>query len=254
MVYFIAFKNEINKFYIQSKRYIFDTLSRIISTYLIFLSLFYGIKFISGPDLDNAKLDAIIIGYIMWSFAYNAYYENSYDICEESTIGTLEQLFLAPIGFHSIVFFRMISGYLFSVLYNIAVLYLTMITTGRWLDLPIFNFLLITTLSIPAMYGLGYVFGGFSLVYKKIQSSLYVVQFALVFLVSLPAYPLNVFSFLPFTAGAYMINRMVVYGENFPLSWYLFIFAISLFYFFLGFGIFKLFEKKARRLNLLGQY
>jgi ABC-type polysaccharide/polyol phosphate export permease len=73
-------------------------------------------------------------------------------------------------------------------------------------------------------------------------------------LVSLPAYPLNVFSFLPFTAGAYMINRMVVYGENFPLSWYLFIFAISLFYFFLGFGIFKLFEKKARRLNLLGQY
>jgi len=86
---------------------------------------------------------------------------------------------------------------------------------------------------------------GISLTYK---------QFILILFVSLPAWPLQKTSFLPFTAGAHSINRIVVHGESFPVWWYFFILGISLFYFFLGLGIFKIFETKARRFNLLGQY
>ena len=208
----------------------------------------------TGPNLNGGKLDELIIGYIMWSFAMAAYFENANDIAEESTIGTLEQLHLAPVGFHAVIFFRMIAGYFLSVFYNISVLYLTMLTTGRWLDLPIFKFLLIVTLAIPSIYGIGYVFAGLALVYKKIQNSLILVQFILIAFVSLPAWPIRGTSFLPFTSGAHSINRMVVHGEEFPIWWYFFILGISLFYFFAGMAIFKIFETKARRLNLLGQY
>ncbi len=253
-MYWVAFKGELTRTFIKAKRYGFDTLSRLLMTYFVFIAIFYGLKFMTGPTLNGGKLDELIIGYILWTFAVSAYFENSYDLAEESTIGTLEQLHLAPIGFHTIVLFRMISGYLLSIIYNISVLYLTMLTTGRWLDLPIFNFLLIVTLAIPSIYGIGYIFGGLALVYKKIESSLMLIQFILILFVSLPAWPLQKTSFLPFTAGAHSINRMVVYGESFPVWWYFFILGISLFYFFLGLGIFKLFETKARRLNLLGQY
>ncbi|RLA62537.1 MAG: hypothetical protein DRQ88_13415 [Epsilonproteobacteria bacterium] len=253
-MYWVAFKSEMVRTFIKAKRYFFDTLSRILITYLVFIAIFYGLQYMTGPSLDGKKLDELLIGYIMWTFAVSAYFENSFDISEESTIGTLEQLYLAPIGFHIIIFFRMISGYLFSIFYNVSVLYLTMLTTGHWIELPIFHFLLIITLAIPSIYGIGYIFGGLALVYKKIENSLNVVQFALILLVALPAWPIQPSSFLPFAAGAHSINRMVVEKIDFPLWWYFFIAANSLVYFLIGMSIFKIFETRAKKFNLLGQY
>jgi len=70
----------------------------------------------------------------------------------------------------------------------------------------------------------------------------------------LPVYPLNGFSFIPFLAGAHTITEHIVNGTSFPLWWYLFVAANSVFYLWIGLLVFRIFERKARSLNKMGQY
>jgi len=46
------------------------------------------------------------------------------------------------------------------------------------------------------------------------------MQFVIIALVALDAYPFNVMSFLPFTAGASSIQHLINKHGSFPLWWY----------------------------------
>ncbi len=59
---------------------------------------------------------------------------------------------------------------------------------------------------------------------------------------------------LPFVAGAHAINSFTVHGTYFPAWWYMYIAGNSLFYLGAGLLVFRVFERKALRLNKMGQY
>lgn len=248
------FKTEVWYSLISMKRYAFDTATGMITVYLMFLIIFYGLKYFAGSQFDGSSLDTIIVGYIMWMFAISAYSSTSSLILLESQQGTLEQLFMSPAGFHKLMFVRLVVGFGISILLNACLLFLTMLTSGRWLDIPYLQVLVLITLAVPAVYGLGYIFGGMALLFKRIESALHILQFGLIALVSIAAYPINSLSFLPFSAGAYTVNRVIVHGESFELWWYGFVGLNSVFYFLLGISIFRYFEKRAMKLNVLGHY
>lgn len=236
------------------RRYLFDTAVGLITVYILFLVIFFGLKVFSGGNIEETRLDAIIVGYILWMFALSAYTSTSSFILEEAKQGTLEQLFMSPAGFHNILFIRLVVGFFINVVFNMSLLFLTMLTTGRWLDIPILSMLGLIALAIPSVYGLGYIIAGFAILFKRVAAISNIMQFILIGLVSLPSVPLNSFSFLPFTSAANLVNQMIVQGTTVSLWWIVFIGLNSMFYYVAGVLVFKYFERKAMALNVLGHY
>lgn len=252
--WWLTFSNEARFALIMMRRYLFDTLVGLLAMYLLFLVVFLGLKlFLNGALVDN-RLDAVIVGYVMWMFALFAYTNTANSIIEESKQGTLEQLFMAPAGFVRLAMVRMLVGLLATFGFSTAVLLLAMVSTGRWLEIPYAQALLLILLGLPAVHGLGFAVAGIALVHKKVAAVSSIMQFILIALVGLPAYPFHGTSLLPFSAAASMVNQLVNGEADLSFTWCALILANSLAYLSLGLFIFKAFERKATRLNVLGHY
>ncbi|MBF0361237.1 MAG: hypothetical protein HQK49_09510 [Oligoflexia bacterium] len=252
--YLNLFKAEGLKSWCEFKRYLFNTFMEIIVMYIIFLFMFYGIKIFAGTAVSNDGLDALVIGYIMWMFAITGFSSTSQLISGEMQKGTLEQLYLCPLGIEFSVMFRLIFDTIISFLFIVVIIFLTMLTTNRWLHIDVIRVIPILLISLPCLWGLGLAISGLILIFKKFNALGSVLTFGLIGAVSVPAYPLNSFSFIPFSAGAYTIQMIVRKNFQFNIEWYLFIATLSIFYFFIGVVIYKKLEKIARKKNLLGQY
>lgn len=236
------------------RRYMFNTVAMVVVMFLIFMGMFWGVKTIGGSGVTGDSLDSMLVGYILWVSAMLALSNTGTEILNESQRGTLEQLYLSPLGAHRVFFFRAIMNILFNFIFVTAMLYLSMAATGRWLSvnlLYLYGMVFISTLSLV---GISFMMGGLGLIHKKIGSINGILSFGLIGLMLLPTYPITPYAFLPFIAGAAAVRNHIVHAADFPIWWYLFIIANSIFYMLLGFGIFKKMEKKAKRLNKMSQY
>ncbi len=247
-------KSEALKYTAELRRYLFNTISSLLVIYIIFLVYFFGIKFMTGPALSTGKLDLLIIGYIMWMLAIIGFESTGYTVYDEMQRGTFEQMYMTSLGIETVFIIRIIFETIFSFVFSSIILILTMFTTGRYFVFPVFNVIIVLMLALPSMWGLGFIFAGLSLIFKKIASFLNLMQFIIITLVVVDAYPINFFSFLPFSAGAITVQKIINDHSSFSVLWYIFISLISIFYMILGILVFRLLLKKARKLNLLGQY
>ncbi|MCX8058915.1 MAG: hypothetical protein N3A58_05830 [Spirochaetes bacterium] len=251
---FILFKAELMKYILELKRYFFNFIFNVLIISAIFLAFLFGIKFVTAGNIDYKNLDSFIIGYILWLIILDSFASISYAVSNDMQRGTFEQLFLCKYGIEIVYLFNLILNIVYTIFLSLIVLYFFMFISGRWIKIPFSKIILPLFLSIPSVWGLGFIFAGFAIIYKKISSFLNLMQFILIIFVSLPAYPLNFFSFLPFTAGASTIQGIINNNMSFSALWYLFLLIISVLYFSMGIIIFKKFLKKGRKLNLLGQY
>ncbi|MEX2333343.1 MAG: hypothetical protein WD600_03735, partial [Pseudohongiella sp.] len=175
-------------------------------------------------------------------------------IIDEARQGTLEQLVMAPAGLCRLLVVRMIVGLMVTVIFTTCLLFLAMFSTGRWLEIPYLHSLGIILLGLPAVHGLGFAIAGIALVHKRVGAVSSIMQFVLIALVSLPAWPLSGVSLLPFAAAANTVNQLVTQQAEFPLWWYGFILLNGLFYLLAGLFVFRRFEGRAKSLNVLGHY
>ena len=236
------------------KRYLFNTLAGIGVMFLIFMGMFWGVKTIGGSGVTGESLDSMLVGYILWMSAMFSMQNTGSEILSESQRGTLEQLYLSPLGAHRILFFRALMNLLFSFVFITVLLYLSMAATGRWMsvNLPyLYGMVILSTLSLV---GISFMLGGMGLIHKRIQAVNSILSFGLIGLMLLPTYPLTPYAFFPFIAGAAVVRNTIVSGTSYPVWWYLFITANSVLYLAGGLAIFRLLEKKAKRLNKMGQY
>ncbi|MFO8184591.1 MAG: hypothetical protein R6U39_10520 [Candidatus Aegiribacteria sp.] len=236
------------------KRYFFNTLAGMGVMFLIFMGMFWGLKTVGGQEVTEDALDAMLVGYILWMSAMMAMQSTGNEILNESQQGTLEQLYLSPLGAHTVFFFRSIINMVFNFVFVTVLLYLSMAATGRWfpVNLPyLYGMVVLCTVSLA---GISFMLGGLGLIHKRIQAVNGILSFGLIGLMMLPTYPFRLTSLLPFIAGAEVVRNTVVRGTSYPFHWYLFIAANSLVYLFAGLFIFRLLEKKAMRMNKMGQY
>lgn len=236
------------------KRYLFNTLAMVVVMYLIFLGLFAGLRTFAGDAASGASLDSMVVGYVLWMSAMFALSGTSGIVLQESQQGTLEQLYLSPMGTERIFLAKAMIGTVFNFVILTIMLYLVMLTTGRWhsVNLPLFyGMLLLTLLSLQ---GIGFMMGGIGLTHKRIGAVNQILSFGLIGLMMLPVYPFTPWALLPFVAGAYTINSQIVTDATFPAWWYLLIAGNSLFYLLIGIVVFRVFERRARKLGKLGQY
>ncbi|MBS3788327.1 ABC transporter permease [Candidatus Bipolaricaulota bacterium] len=242
---------------IERKRYFFNSISGLLTIYLIFVLIFFGMKsFVSGPQFGNTA-DGLVVGFFLWNFIVQVYSELSNALIREARWGTLEQLYMSPVGFGWISFSQVLSSLAIFFLANVGFLYLIMLTTGRFLSLRIastFPLLIITLLGVA---GIGYFLGGLTLVFKRVESLLQIVQFLFVALVMVPVESLPLLKHFPVSFGASLIRRVMIDGTpitGLPPSDLGFLLLNSTVYFLLGYGAFKYFERVAKRKGLLGHY
>ncbi|MEJ5274196.1 MAG: hypothetical protein WH035_08700 [Spirochaetota bacterium] len=92
------------KYWFEIKRYFFNAISSLLLIYIIFLVYFFVIKFISGPAISTNRLDAVIIGYMMWMLAIVGFQASFYLVYDEMERGTFEQMYMSSLGLDSIFF------------------------------------------------------------------------------------------------------------------------------------------------------
>jgi len=260
MRYLALFKALLKMRYIYLKRYYFDTVSMIVTMFLIFLLIFYGAMALLGgatPADSGDTLEGIVVGFMVWTFALVAYSNLSWGLIEEAQQGTLEQLYMSPLGFGWVTIFRVVANFIINAFMVFIVLLLMMATTGKWLNLDMLSLTPLILLTVAGAYGVGFLMGGLALVFKRVQSALQILQFVLVIFIAAPFGWMPFMKFLPLSLGTRLIGQVMI-GElslfQLPPGDVLFLIGNSAFYFGLGFLIFKLFENVARDRGLLGHY
>lgn len=253
-----VFLTVLKKEWITTKRYPLNFISGLVSIYIIFLAIFMGFRYLgkNNPSYDQS-VESLIVGFFLWTYALAAYARLSWGITEEANTGTLEQLYMSPIGFQWISVFIVISDFIISSLMEIPVLILMMLTTGKWLHIDLVTLILLFIPTIGGVYGVGFIVGGISLVYKRIRSFYQILQFLFIFLLMTPVERFPVAKFLPLSLGTYLIHENMTKGTSIfhmPVSDLGILYLNFLFYFFFGMWIFSKFEFYARKKGVLGHY
>lgn len=260
MRYLALFTALLKMRYIYLKRYYFDTISEIITIFLIFLLIFYGAKALLGgaaPADAGHTLEGIVVGFMVWTFAIIAYGDLAWGLTQEAQQGTLEQLYMSPLGFGRVIVLQTVANFIMHAVMVLIILLLMMATTGKWLNLDMFSLAPLVVLTVAGAYGLGLVMGGLALVFKRVRSALQILQFVLVFFIIAPFGWMPFMKFLPLSLGTRLIGKVMI-GElsllELPPGDVVFLIGNSAFYFGVGFFIFKILENVARDRGLLGHY
>ncbi len=248
----------LTRFFIELKRYPFNTLSGLATLYLIFLLLFAGARYAQGlgVNLFGESLEGLVVGFLVWTFAIAAYSDLSWELMREAQQGTLEQLYMCPLGFRFVTLSWIAGSFLTSLVMVAALLGLMMVTTGHFLRLPLGTLLPLLFLTLAPVYGIGFLMAGLALVYKRIQAFFQVLQFVFVALVALPS-DAAWGKALPLSLGTRLLGRAMVDGETLftlPLGDVLVLIGTGAFYLLLGIGVFRLFEGIAKDRGLLAHY
>jgi ABC-2 type transport system permease protein len=258
MVFANLLFNEAKLQLIDMRQYWFETVGGLLFMTFIFLGLFYGIEMFAQPGTQAvegaATLDGLVFGFIMWTFASGMYNSVTRTIIEDTQKGYIEQLFLCPSGFVSILLAKVLVDSLYSVVIVIVMAYGVMLLSGNWLTIDFVRFFAIMFAAAPSLIGLGFLMCGLTLVFKRIETVSALMNFALIAIVSVDALPFNLFSLLPFAAGNSLARDWVLQSLSLNTEHLFLVLIISAVYFVVGLLCLRLFIKVAKTRNLIGQY
>lgn len=256
MKWWLGFSAMLKKEVILLRRYFVNSIGGIITIYFIFMLIFWGYSGISAPGIKmGTSVENLVVGYVTWLMLMMAWQTIPYSLLQETQEGTMEQLCMSPLGLTVLSGFKVVAAAITDMVIVVAMLALTMVTTGTSLNIDVISLLPLALLALTAVFGLGFLGGGFTLLFKHVQSYLQIVQFALIALVA--AEPNPVFRWLPTTLPAYWIQGVMTEGvtlSQIPLPDWLTMLASSLFYLFIGIAFFRLCQAKARRQGTLGHF
>lgn len=241
-------------------RYPFNLIAGLSSLLLIFLVIFYGAKFIGGGNPGfGGTLEGIVMGFMLWAFIIFAFSDLTWDFINEAQQGTLEQLYMSPLGFGWVSISYLLSFLLINLALNLGMFFVMMAITGKWLHLDFLSLIPLMLLTVWGVYGFGFAMGGLALVFKQVQAAFQIFQFVWLLFVLAPTVleTMPWVKFLPVTWGVELIGRVLIGGQSLytmPVTDILFLAANSAFYFAVGYVGFKFLEGVARDKGLLGHY
>lgn len=198
-------------------RYKVNFAAQIVGMYLFFAVVFFGgraaIEGIgAGIGAIGETLDALIVGWFLWTMAQSAYSSLASEVTQESRWGTLEQLFMSPHGFGTILGVKVSVNMLISMIIGGLMLAFMLLTTGRTLTLDFVTIVPVVVLTLLTVVGIGYVFAGLALIYKQISQVSQLMQFVLIGLIAAPAAELPGLQVLPLVQGSSMLQATMREG------------------------------------------
>ena len=250
-------KANVRKEYIELKRYLPNTLAMVFTFYIIFLGMFTGIQLIGDPSTQDLNIQYAIVNYIFWFLAMTVMNSIGWEITNEAMRGTLEQLCMSPMGIWRIMVTRLLATTTLYFFIIVGLLYLSMLTTGQWLNIDVIAIMPILILTLISMFGVGFMIAGISIILKQVQAFLQILQFVLAALTFIPLSVAPFFAFLPFVKGVDLVRQVMIEGitlTQFSTGDFLILGFNAIFYFALGLVFFFYCERVAMKKGLLAHY
>ncbi len=238
------------------RSYFFNYVSSIVTIAIMFSILLFGSRLvISGPAVMDRTAEALVVGFFLWSWLLGGMNTLTWGITMEAQEGTLEQLYMSPYGFPVVSMVMLGVSFLSNLVFTVPLLLVIMLISGKFLHLDVLTVGLLLFLTVLPAYGLGYVFGGLALLYKRIQNLFGVLNMGIALLFLLPdRFP---FYLIPFTNGYHLLSRAMRHGEgifHLPAGRLLILILTSLLTLAVGMWIYGLVEKRVKELGILGHY
>jgi len=218
--------------------------------------MFYGGRLVAGQAVTDT-IEGLVVGYFLWTLALGAYSGVNSDIQSEASWGTLERHYMTPFGFGPVVFAKAVAVVFRTFVTSAVILAVMLAMTGTALQLHLLTIVAVGTLAVASAMGLGLAMGGLSVLYKRISNVASFLQFGLIGLVSAPTFDIPWTRLLPLVQGSAMLQRAMNDGVRLwqfePWALALLVGTAGL-YLGLGYGVFVLTTRRARRLGVLGDY
>ncbi|WP_448603661.1 ABC transporter permease [Thermoleptolyngbya sp.] len=253
------FLAELRRSWIQLLRYSTEAIAGIVITTVVFYGLFLSARYIAGPDLQfGDRLDAVIIGYVLWTLALFIMSDVAGNLQREAQTGTLEQLFLSPYSPPQLFLTRALASLTIQLTLIACILGVISLLTGTRLSFPPAVLPAFVTVLLGA-YGLAFAMGSLSLLLKQVQQLLGIFQFALLFLLAVPSEtwsgPLRLLGLLlPMAPGAGLLRDVMARGVPLHVSNFGLALLNGVIYFALGLTLFHLAERETKRRGKLAGY
>lgn len=253
------FLAELQRSWIQYRRYPIEIIGVISITVSIFYGLFLSARYIAGANFQlGDRLDSVIIGYVLWSLVLFIINNVANTLQYEAQTGTLEQLFLSQFGAVKVFLIRTIASVTLQLVFVLTILLTIMLLTGSRLDFPPALLLPLVAVLIGAN-GIAFTLGSLALLFKQISQIQVIFQFTLLFLLATPTETWRgtaqaLANLLPITPGAGILRDLMARGESLNLTNLVVAFLNGIFYFLLGLGLFKIAERQAKRRGILSGY
>jgi ABC-2 type transport system permease protein len=252
----VLFRAVLRKQLLLLVRYPVNTVAQFVSVYLFFAVIFFGGQQVAGAAITDS-LDGIIVGFFLFTMTIAAYAGLAWDVTREAQWGTLEQLFMSPFGFGTVMATKAVVNVLMSGLWGGVILALMLGTTGRRLFVDALTVVPVGLLALASVVGVGLAFAGLALVYKRIENVFQLMQFAFVGLIAAPAAEVAWLRALPLVQGSAMLQAAMRDGVRFwqfePRAHAVLV-ATAVGYAVAGFLVFRLAATRARREGSLGNY
>ncbi|WP_245799278.1 ABC transporter permease [Virgibacillus siamensis] len=243
--------------YVELKRYKANTISLLLTFYIIFIGMMFGIQVIGDPSQASTNTQYIIVNYIFWYFGMMTLQSIGWTISDEAMKGTLEQLFMSPVKPWKILLARLFGTVFNHFVLVVFLLFLSMATAGEWLNLNPLAIFPILVLTLASMIGTSFVVAGLALIFKQINAFLQILQFIVA---GLTFVPLSVAPYLvvaPFVKGVDMTRMIMIKGytlADFTFSDYAWLIGNAIVYGIIGVAIYIACERHAMKKGLLGHY
>jgi ABC-2 type transport system permease protein len=237
-------------------RYPVNTLSQIVSIYLIFGVIFFGGRAVAGQALTDS-LSGIIVGFFLFTMVIVSYSGLSWSITREAQWGTLEQLYMSPYGFGRVMILKVCVDVAFSFLWGAVILVLMLLTTGESLSVDVLTVGPLILLTLASAVGIGFVFAGAAILYKRIENVFQLVQYGFIGLIAAPVHEYPLLRFLPVSQGSALLQTAMNDGValwHLPVGDLGVLVGTAVVYAGLGYLVFKRATARARRLGVMGQY
>jgi ABC-2 type transport system permease protein len=237
-------------------RYPVNTLSMILSIYLIFAVIFFGGRAVAGQALTDS-LSGIIVGFFLFTMAIVSYSGLSWAITREAQWGTLEQLYMSPYGFGRVMILKVCVDVAFSFMWGALILALMLLTTGRTLSVDVITIIPIVILTLASAVGIGFVFAGAAVLYKRIENAFQLVQYGFIGLIAAPIHDYPMLRYLPVSQGSALLQQAMREGTalwNLPTMDLGVLVLTAVVYSSAGYLVFRRATDRARRLGVMGQY
>ena len=241
--------------------YKFSLVGDVLGLFIIFL----GINFFIGQgEFDQDSLAFTLLGFCLWTYAAFAIGNMTYALREEQQQGTLEQMCMGNSSFAGLLFGRTLATFIWNTLIilvgggTIALLFRLDLSLN-WQVVPVF------ILTLLGLYGLGFLMGGATLLFKSVLSFSNLLQNVLLFIngaivpVTLfPEWMTRLSRTLPTTLSIEAVRLVTIEGGSLQTAWHIGILPSlvlhSTIWFGVGLLLFFVAEREARRRGLLGQY
>lgn len=222
-----------------------------------------GAEVVGGGSLEAAADK--VIGFLVWSFTMSTVGVLVSAAQGGAQTGVLEQICLSPTGIRTNFLARAVCSMIAQLFYVIVLLVALMLITPLSLhqNVPVWSCLLVLVMTLASLLGLGLIFSGLALMWKRIGQLTILVRIMLLLIV-LPSYEqygptiAKAVKTFPMAHGVMLLRRLMVQGATLMEiieSGDMFILtANSAVWLLIGLSVFTLMETWSRVKGTLGIY